>query len=63
MKDFMARSPKQLDLCLRMLYSEHVPFLVKVIETDKRKIVYAISVEVDNQTCELLREKYRILIS
>lgn len=63
MKEFMARNPKQLDLCLRLLYAERVPFIVKVIETDKRKIVYAVSTQVDEQTYEMLREKYRILIS
>jgi hypothetical protein len=63
MKEFEARNPKQLDLCLRLLYAENVTFTVRITETEKRKIVYMINVNADNQVHEALREKYRILIS
>ncbi|MCC8159746.1 MAG: hypothetical protein LIO53_00250 [Oscillospiraceae bacterium] len=62
-KIFSAKNPKQLDLCLRMLYSEHMVFSVRVVETDKKKIAYEIQVNADNNTAEMLKEKYRILIS
>ncbi len=59
-----AKNPKQLDLCLRLLYAEQVPFSLIVTETDKKKIVYEIKVAItDPQALAVLREKYRILIT
>lgn len=63
MKEFIAKNAKQLNLCLRMLYAENVSFAVTVKETDKRKIIYGVSVQVDDETFQQLKEKYRILIS
>lgn len=63
MKTFLAKNPKQLDICLKMLYSEHVSFAVAVTETTKKKIVYEITANADEQLIEGLMEKYRILIS
>lgn len=63
MKSFVAKNPKQLNLCLRLLYCEHVPFSVNVFETDKKKIAFEVQVDVDEQKMAELREKYRILIS
>lgn len=63
MNEFVARNPKQLDLCLRLLYAENVDFVVRVSETNKRKIIYIITVVVDDQTMKVLEEKYRILTS
>jgi hypothetical protein len=58
-----ARNPRQLDLCLRLLYTENMEFSVTVKETEKRKIIYMINVIGERQIYEALREKYRILIS
>lgn len=63
MKEFIAKNPKQLDICLKLLYAEKVGFNVKVKETDKHRITYEIIADTDAQTYELLREKYRILTS
>lgn len=63
MKEFIAKNPKQLDICLRLLYAEKVHFSVVVKETEKHKIEYGIGVHADEKTVELLREKYRILTS
>lgn len=63
MKEFIARNPKQLDLCLRLLYTECIPFVVTVGETDKRRIIYCIAIDVDERKTDELKEKYRILIS
>lgn len=63
MKEFIAKNPKQLDICLKLLYAEKVGFNVKVKETEKHRIVYEIIADTDAQTYELLREKYRILTS
>lgn len=63
MKEFIAKNPKQLDICLKLLYAEKVGFNVKVKETEKHRIVYEITADTDAQTYELLREKYRILTS
>ena len=59
---FIAKNPKQLDICLKLLYAEHIAFKVNVQESNKGKIEYAIYAEVDEQKGRL-QEKYRILIS
>ena len=63
MNEFEAKSPRQLDLCLRMLYAENVQFSVRIKENDKGKLMYVIGVKVDEHEYIKLREKYRILIS
>lgn len=63
MRYFLAKNPKQLDICLRLLYAEHIPFSVQIVETEKRRIVYNIFAMTDDQTMLQLEEKYRILIS
>lgn len=63
MREFTAKNPKQLDLCLRLLYAEHIAFSVSIRETNKRKIEYVIMVEASEQKVIELEEKYRILIS
>lgn len=62
MKEFIAKNPKQLDLCFKLLYSEGIKFFVEVYENDKRKIEYSISVEVNEAKFAELSETYRILI-
>jgi len=61
MKALLARNPKQLDLCLRLLYSEGVGFTVSIVENEKRKIMYSIYVNADQDIFDKLEEKYRIL--
>lgn len=63
MRKFTAKNPKQLDLCLRLLYSEGVTFSVRVVESAKKKIEYEIGVDVSEQRMTELEEKYRIMIS
>lgn len=63
MREFTAKNPKQLDLCLKLLYSEHVGFSVRVCENTKKKIEYMVRVDADDEQARLLEEKYRILIS
>lgn len=63
MKGFVAKNPKQLDICLRMLYADGHPFTVHIRENDKRKIEYYIVATTDDETIAKLRERYRILIS
>ncbi len=63
METFLARNPKQLDLCLKLLYAEKIGFSVKVVESAKKKIEYEIGVHTSEQTIKELKEKYRILIS
>lgn len=63
MKWFVAKNPKQLDICLKMLYAENITFIVSVCENDKRKIEYHITANTNEQTLELLKERYRIMIS
>ena len=63
MKEFRAKNPKQLDLCLKLLYAELMGFSVSVSENIKKKIEYVIIVDADEQKICELQEKYRILIS
>ena len=49
MKEFRAKNPKQLDLCLKLLYAEHMGFSVSVSENIKKKIEYVIIVDADEQ--------------
>lgn len=63
MKEFTAKNPKQLDLCLKLLYAERIKFSVRVCENTKKKIEYAIRVDATDEEAALLEEKYRILIS
>ncbi len=64
MRELLAKTPKQLDICLRLLYAEKVKFIVEVTETENKKIVYKIGISAqDKQKALELEEKYRILIS
>ena len=63
MKTFEANNPKQLDLCLRLLYAEHVAFTVHIRENGKGRIVYDVVTSVSDEKRIELEEKYRILIS
>lgn len=63
MNELTAFNPKQLDICLKLLYAEHVRFTVAVFETEAKKIAYSVTVDAEEQSVEVLREKYRILVS
>lgn len=63
MKEFKARNPKQLDLCLKMLYAEGIPFSVRIEEDEKGKVFYKVYARLGIKVYEVLKEKYRILIS
>lgn len=63
MKEFTAKNPKQLDLCLRLLYAERIGFSVRVYENIKKKIEYKVGIQATEQKIAELEEKYRILIS
>lgn len=63
MNGFKAYNPRQLDICLKMLYADGIDFTVKVAETSKGKIVYNICIVVSEDVMEKLQERYRIMIS
>ena len=58
-----AKNPKQLNLCLRMLYAEKVKWAVDIVEDSNGKIRYKIGVDANEEEFLVLKEKYRILIS
>lgn len=62
MKVLIAKNPKQLDLCLRLLYAENIRFMVEVIKNDKQKVMYEICVNIDGEAFKKLENKYRTLI-
>ncbi len=61
MKELIAKNPKQLDICLRLLYAEKIGFTVHVHETNKKKIYYGVAIHTDEETQAAIEEKYRIL--
>lgn len=61
--EFTAKNPRQLDICLRMLYSEKIGYSVRISETDQRKIIYLIGISEDAEIVEMLQERYRIMTS
>lgn len=63
MKMLYAKNPKQLDICLRLLYAEDINFIVRVKETEQLKIIYHVLIDVDQERFEELKNKYRIMIS
>jgi len=64
MNEFIAKNPRQLDLCLRFLYSENKTFSIDLKETDKGKIIYEITAnDTDQEEAKKLLEKYQNLIS
>lgn len=63
MTRLIARTDRQLGICLRLLYAENVEFLVKVDRTKTGKIVYVVSVIADEAIAADMEKKYAILIS
>lgn len=63
MREFVAKNPKQLDICLKLLYAERIKFSVRVSENTKKKIEYHISADATDEKVEKLQKQYRILIS
>ncbi len=57
----IAKNPKQLDIGLRLLYSEKINFEVKLAETNSGKIYYEIFALTDDKTLSIVKEKYRIM--
>ena len=64
MEHFKAKNDKQLGLCIRMLLAENFDNLyVKPILNDKHKVEFIVSINADQETIEMLQERYEILIS
>jgi hypothetical protein len=63
MHSFRARNPRQLDICLRMLYADGIPFHVRIEENERQRIEYVISIHSDEDAFLTLLERYRILVS
>lgn len=61
MKELFAKTPKQLDICLRLLFAEGIKFSVQVYKSDKKKIYYGIAMAADDKICEAMAEKYETM--
>ena len=61
MQEFIIRGAQPLDRCLKMLFSNSVPFHVRVFQDEKEHIVYRVIVCVSNRKFDELFEMYRIL--
>ena len=59
----LAVNNKQLGICLRMLFAENLDYIVKTVLNSRNKIEFHISVDTDERTFQMLRERYEILIS
>jgi len=62
MHTFVAKNDKQLGLCLKLLYAERVESQVELRLTEKNRVIYLITVTIDDETWVKLDSKYRILI-
>ena len=63
MQEFVAVNEKQLGICLKMLYAEHVTFFVELSERTARKIDYHVRIEESDDVYRELLERFRILTS
>ena len=63
MQEFVAVNEKQLGICLKMLYAEHVSFSVVLVERTPRKIDYHVGIKVFEDRYQELLERYRISTS
>ena len=59
----IAKTPKALDIALRLLYAEKVGYGVSVCETPKGKIFYRVHIIAEEAIARDLQEKFRILTS
>ena len=62
MKEFIAKSDRQLGLCLKMLFAEQIEFDVRLELNEKGKVVYYVSAAADDKTLDELNLKYESLI-
>lgn len=63
MNYFLAVNDRQLGTCLRMLFAEKLQPAIQTVLNDKGKIEFHISIAVDDNLLESLKERYTILIS
>ena len=63
MNYFKAVNDKLLGVCLRMLYADGIQGTVEVVMNDKNKIEFHVKINADQETLEMLLERYEILIS
>ncbi len=63
MNALYAQNPRQLGICLKLLYSENISWIVDIYEDNKGRIRYKISVQAEDIKFDEIKEKYRILIS
>lgn len=63
MNALYAQNPRQLGICLKLLYSENIKWVVDIYEDNKGRIRYKIGVFAEGIRFDEVKEKYRILIS
>lgn len=62
MHRFVAKSDKQLGLCLKLLFTEQIKGRVELELTEKNRVIYLIYVDIDNAAWDKLNSKYNVLI-
>lgn len=63
MHELLAKSDRQLGMCLRMLYSEGMPRLDLHSEiNDKGKMEFHVLLPVDDETFERLQKRFETMI-
>lgn len=60
---FLATSNKQLGICLRMLFAEGIQGFVETVQSPKGRIEFHIRINATNEVFEMLKDRYKILIS
>ena len=63
MNYFRAVNDKQLGICLRMIYAEHIHSFVETVMNDKGKIEFHVYINAEEHYRKQLIERYEILIS
>ena len=62
MHRFVAKSDKQLGLCLKLLFTEQIKGRVELELTEKNRVIYLIYVDIDNAAWDKLNSNYNVLI-
>lgn len=63
MHELLAKSDRQLGMCLRMLYDEGMPHLDLHLEiNDKGKMEFHVLLPVDDETFERLQKRFETMV-
>lgn len=62
MQEFIVKSARKLDICLRTLYANSEKFRIDVCEDDKGKVYYSIKTDMNEQKFKDIKMQYESMI-